>query len=465
MRIKSVGFLNALKASFEVLSSSSSIATLNRILVDAQQGDFVIFAKYFDNFNISDGSGSADAAVLGFFKTLTDDAGFAEQSYREFMKALNDIGVFTDDDVIAFAKNLADTTRILETHYFDLQKPLQANAASAEDETFVLAKKVKEDTAAFGDQINRRDIAKPTNDTTNIAEAYAADVSKPLPDSTSANAKATLHPTKVSNDGTGAADQIDTRGVGKALAEQPSFAEQITNKDVGKPLSDAGTVAAQIDTKDVGKVSADAAGAADQIDFRAVAKLLLDTVNLTDDVDGLASILDDQELSVFKQITKIAAVSEDFYRQVAYARSLADSSAAQDAIAFELARVFEDAYAAADDAAKATQKPLDDGATINADEYVLAFGKAPSDAPILTESLIVDLAKLLYDASTAADVVCLHVSTQESDTLAVSDVKSLGPNKVLNELASTTDAGSLRSQGYADFTYFAEDYVGASRAF
>ena len=28
-----------------------------------------------------------------------------------------------------------------------------------------------------------------------------------------------------------------------------------------------------------------------------------------------------------------------------------------------------------------------------------------------------------------------------------------------------TDAGSLRSQGYCDFTYFQEDYVGASRTF
>jgi len=37
--------------------------------------------------------------------------------------------------------------------------------------------------------------------------------------------------------------------------------------------------------------------------------------------------------------------------------------------------------------------------------------------------------------------------------------------RAFTETTSATDAGSLRSQGYADFTYFAEDYVGASRTF
>ena len=37
--------------------------------------------------------------------------------------------------------------------------------------------------------------------------------------------------------------------------------------------------------------------------------------------------------------------------------------------------------------------------------------------------------------------------------------------KASSDSAAFTDAGDLRSQGYCDFTYFAEDYVGASRIF
>lgn len=37
--------------------------------------------------------------------------------------------------------------------------------------------------------------------------------------------------------------------------------------------------------------------------------------------------------------------------------------------------------------------------------------------------------------------------------------------KFRSDSAAVSDSGDLRSQGYCDFTYFAEDYVGASRAF
>ena len=38
-------------------------------------------------------------------------------------------------------------------------------------------------------------------------------------------------------------------------------------------------------------------------------------------------------------------------------------------------------------------------------------------------------------------------------------------NRTFTDTASSTDAGSIRNQGYADFTFFAEDYVGVSRTF
>ena len=483
MRIKSAEKIAALKAVFTQLKTTTtssisatagifqadklsfSVSTLNRILSEATVGNFVYFAKYFDNFNIADGSGAQDGAVFAFFKTLTDDAGIAEDVTTQFTKALNDAGVFSDDDVFAMVKRLNDTSRVADAYASAFSKPLSDNLASAEDETFVLTKKVKEDAAAFADQINTRGIEKPLADEAPVSELYTAQVSKPQSDNASTSDEQELHPTKVSSDELVVSEGIDTVGVGKALVEQAELGSTITNKDVQKPVSDAGEVAAQIDTKDFGKARTDGTGASDGIDFFAVAKVLLDVVNLTDDVDGAASILDDQELSVFKQITKIARVSEEFTRQVNFARSLTDSSSARDVLAFDLARVFADAYSVGDAARVGTQKPVSDTAGVSENSPELVFTKATSDSSMFAESLVVDLAKLLYDESLAADQTSLHVSTPHSDTSATTDVAFRAPTKVLTELVPSTDAGSLRSQGYADFTYFAEDYVGASRTF
>jgi hypothetical protein len=358
------GIFQADKLSFEV-------STLNRILAEATQGSFVYFAKYFDNFNTADGSGAEDGAVFAFFKTLTDDASFAEDATTQFTKALNDIGVFTDDEVFAFAKQLNDTGRAIDARALNLQKPVAGNVASAEDETFVLAKKVKEDTAAVGEQINTRAFSKGLSDESPVIESFAAATGKPLSDNASAHD-----------------DEVVS-----------------------------------------------------------TAKTVEDNVNVSDDVDGAANLDDDQELSVFKQITKTARVSEQLTRRVDFVRSFADEPTVADTPSLRVGR------------------PVVDAAAVNANLFERAFTKTNLDNLVLTETLVVDSAKILYDTSSAADLKSLRVSTPHSDTSATTDVAFRAPTKVLTELVPSTDAGSLRSQGYADFTYFAEDYVGASRTF
>jgi hypothetical protein len=95
------------------------------------------------------------------------------------------------------------------------------------------------------------------------------------------------------------------------------------------------------------------------------------------------------------------------------------------------------------------------------------------------------ITKPTSDSGTASDTFAKTVvyirdftespSTSDSDTITFgavksddgaftdSDVKSM--SKSLTESPSAASSGSLRSQGYCDFTYFAEDYVGASRTF
>ena len=83
----------------------------------------------------------------------------------------------------------------------------------------------------------------------------------------------------------------------------------------------------------------------------------------------------------------------------------------------------------------------------------------------------VQFQRSFQDASNATDDVDglasilddQEISFQKTNnnTLFVAESDVLGTGKVFGDAASFADAGSLRSQGFADFTYFAEDYVGA----
>ena len=76
-------------------------------------------------------------------------------------------------------------------------------------------------------------------------------------------------------------------------------------------------------------------------------------------------------------------------------------------------------------------------------------------------------AKVTGNISTATDtftrnIIFTRTFLNNSD---VTDNDVLNVGKKHSDTTSMTDVGSLRSQGFADFTYFAEDYVGASRTF
>lgn len=64
-----------------------------------------------------------------------------------------------------------------------------------------------------------------------------------------------------------------------------------------------------------------------------------------------------------------------------------------------------------------------------------------------------------------SDSEVLNTSKNLSDNGGIIDAQVVQFTKVSSDSGVTADSGSLRSQGYCDFTYFAEDYVGASRTF
>ena len=281
MKLKSAVFVNALKVAFKQLRTTMSAAEYQSIKVTAEAGNFMLFAEFIDNFNVRDGVGSNDGAVLSFFKTLTDNPAAAEQATLAFNKTLSDNAAAAEQIVKSFSRPVSDTTFITDP----------------------------------------------------IAKSFSTGFS----------------------DNTGISEDAALLAISKILSETPSTADQLKFLPFGKNPSDAPV-------------------ATDAITSRSFTKLLTDIVDSTDDIDGAASTQDDQELQFAKVTTNIASLTDVLFLATTFNRAHADAF----------------------------------GVT---DGDVLNFGKRPS------------------------------------------------------ETTSMTDAGSLRNQGYADFTYFQGDYVGASRTF
>ena len=304
--------------------------------------------------------------------------------------------------------SFADALGLQEETAFELVKALTDEAGFAEAIEVAFGKVIGEYGYVLDDQ--RFSFAKSLFDQMAATDSNYLGFAKVLTDAVS-----------------GISDRL-ARGTGKALSDAPVASDTVYSFGVTKPLTDAaatldndviafakaladhGFFAEAIDTLAFGKGLSDAPVASDAIDSFGLTKALTDTVTFTDDIDGEASILDDQEMQFRKIKSNIASAAETFTRQVGYNRLFSDNS-----IASEI-------------------------------HYVVT-GKHLSDIPVATETLAKSLTR------------------QRSDSALFEDASVVTSGKVLLNLASSTDAGSLRSQGYTDFTYFAEDFVGASTTF
>lgn len=134
-----------------------------------------------------------------------------------------------------------------------------------------------------------------------------------------------------------------------------------------------------------------------------------------------------------------------------------------------------DDAALADDVSWEFTKALHDDAGLT-DDQVIDFFKTLVNQANVTDvqsmALIKDLRDSLWvtddpdGAASIADEQTMAFIKGRTDMAAVSDAfQSMSFDKALVDSALITDTGSLRSQGYCEFSYFAEDFVGASRSF
>ena len=445
MKVTSVVAIAAIKAAVKRLGTTLTADTVLEdsttkqlgILLAAKQlpitmaielGHFLIERDFFGQVDAYDGTGAIDEMLFDFFKTITESAGAAEDAVWAFNKELANTSAVADIDVLHFYKNLADLTTFTDEHRTDFSKALTSEATAIGDHAYAYVKKVKADTA-------------------NVAEE-------------------------------------DYKSFYKALTEAPSLVDAI-------------------DTVAFFKNTQDTAGFSD-IETFAFAKFLFDNVNSTDDIDGEASILDDQEMQYHKNTTNIARITDVFFRVVQYSReftdasrftdddtllvgkSLASNSGAADYIdTFDFGKDLINTAAVTDTNSITSSKDATDGATFTdtlttmlayvrghtdsanlSDVTVWGVVKELNDNTIFTELRHKDFGKLLVENPTVRDALAIQLTLAPfSDTSGISDNAITGAGKNFTNTASLADTGSLRSQGYSDFTFFAEDYVGSSRNF
>ena len=185
------------------------------------------------------------------------------------------------------------------------------------------------------------------------------------------------------------------------------------------------------------------------------------------DTPGVAEAI---SLGLARQVTDIASISDN--DQLLIGKRPSDAAAFSDDERKDITKTIYEFYAfdyfAGDYTQTVTQVSFSDDAQ-------LSFSKTPSDSIALAETQQFVATKLLADTTFATDDLDGEASTEDdqeihffkslSHLLSAADDVLISPTKVLSDAASLADDGSARGQGYADFTYFSDDYVGYSWTF
>ena len=317
----------------------------------------------------------------------------------------NATGIWMDAD----SKNrfLYEEVAVNDVQINWVQKVFTDDTYVAEDAVYAFYK-VRADSYTITDH-DVLHLYKNIANTLALTEEHWFDVEKPLEDTVAS------------------LDDLAYAYIKKAKEDTASIAEA-DYKGFYKALEDASSLMDAIDTVAFFKNTQDIAEFSDEETF-AFAKFLFDTVGVTDDIDGAASILDDQEMQYHKITTDVYRATDIFVRVVNYVRSFTSAAGL-------------------------------------ADDNVLSTVKGLTNNTLFTDVHRTDASKLLNDLPRVADALAIGLTKAPFlDSAALSDVATLNPGKIITNTASLSDTGSLRSQGYSDFTFFAEDYVGASRNF
>jgi hypothetical protein len=198
-------------------------------------------------------------------------------------------------------------------------------------------------------------------------------------------------------------------------------------------------------------------------------------------------------------LTRVYPVSEVAYILLAVSAYLdttgrfkytTDVFSVTDTTSFSTSKIADaDTFTPVDDTTRSTGKGLSDSATMGDSVLtVLIFIRDFTDTTSLADAKTLLVSPAYSDTFTTSETVARSLSKTLTDSFALNDLSdAAGPTwsfsdftnnvvstsdsttvtntKGLSDSLSSSDSGTLISQGYCDITYFAEDYVGESRTF
>lgn len=172
----------------------------------------------------------------------------------------------------------------------------------------------------------------------------------------------------------------------------------------------------------------------------AITKALLDALYVTDDIDGEASILDDQEIQFFKNVTHVASASDSLSLQMNFVRLFTETPAVSEALFRQLGRNLSDTAVPVDTLAVGYGASKTENAFLSdALSRLVAFSRAFSDQPVVAEAVSKTLSRSVGDSSTAVDALARAAGKQITDTAAAQENAARAVGKITTDGIETTE--------------------------
>lgn len=159
----------------------------------------------------------------------------------------------------------------------------------------------------------------------------------------------------------------------------------------------------------------------------------------------------------------------------AIGKSLGDASSAADSTVTGLGKSQSDQASTTDSSIVSLTSVQNDSSQTSDQIDILNLGKVFKDFSVFSEVQNMNFHKFIEEATGVTDDLDGEATTDDdqemtfvkvrSNLATMTDTINIVKGKLFSDVSALTDSGSLRSQGYVEFSYLSEDYVGASRNF
>lgn len=159
----------------------------------------------------------------------------------------------------------------------------------------------------------------------------------------------------------------------------------------------------------------------------------------------------------------------------AIGKSLGDTSSAADLAVTGLGKSQSDQAGTADSSVVGFASVQSDSSQTSDQIDILNLGKVLKDSSVFSEVQNMNFHKFIEEATGVTDDLDGEATTNDdqemtfvkvrSNLATMTDTINIVKGKLFSDVSALTDSGSLRNQGYVEFSYFESDYVGDSRTF